>query len=87
MLKRLLAYFGMCFDPGAPVHVGVNPIYFTYVYEARGGYIFAWHDAQHRLGFTSTPYFTQSGAELARENWEVKRRFHEKASFIREQEL
>ena len=83
MIKKILTYFGMCFDPGGPVHAGINPVYFTYVYETEPGFVFSWHDSAHRLGGVSNPYWSQKEAETARTHWEAKKSAFEKASFVR----
>ena len=81
MLNKILIKLGLRKDVGAPVHNGVNPVYFTYVYE-EDNWIFAWHDAAHKLG-GSSEYWSQKEAETARKFWEGKKAAFEHASFVR----
>ena len=82
MLNKLLTALGFRKDVGGPVHAGVNPVYFTYVYEEPTHWIFSWHDSAHKLG-SSSEYWSQAEAETARKFWEGKKAAFEKATFVR----
>ena len=82
MINKLLIFLGLRRDVGAPVHAGANPVYFTYVYPAKDGFIFSWHDAAHAKGL-SRDFCTREGAELFRELWEETKASKEHARFVR----
>src|ERR1019366_5263953 len=58
MITKLLTLLGLRKDVGAPVHVGANPVYFTYVYELELTWAFSWHDAAHKTG-ASAEYWSK----------------------------
>ena len=82
MLNKLLIALGLSIDIGDPVHVGCNPVYFTYVYESDTHWIFSWHTTDHSLGSMSV-YHSQECAETARDYFEASKKCHEHASFVR----
>jgi hypothetical protein len=91
-LDGLLKRLGLRKDVGAPVHVGANPVYFTYIYsyrrsiEAVDTWVFSWHTSDHTLGgqFES---FSKVYTENQRDCWERNKAKQEHATFVRDQDL
>ena len=83
MLSKLLNLLGVRHDVESAAHLGVNPVYFTYVYENPDGmWTFSWHDSAHKIG-ASIFFWCEHEAEVARKFWEDKKTTFEKASFVR----
>ena len=71
-------------DVGAPVHVGVNPVYFTNVYcSDDNGWIFSWRTADHSFGAITEHWSAQAAIEC-RDAWITRKSVVERATFVHE---
>jgi len=83
MFNSLLVKLGLRKDVGAPVHSGINPVYFTDVYENDGkGFTFSWRSADHSEGMVRDDFRTLEDANVAREYWTSHRSMTEHATFV-----
>jgi hypothetical protein len=83
MFTKILKRLGVIADHGAPVHAGVNPVYFTNVYEGPIFWVFSWRTADHSFGGTFD-HVTQEDARCARDCWANMREVREHATFVHE---
>jgi len=84
LINRLLILAGLMTDVGAPVHAGVNPVYFTDVYAADRGFTFSWRSADHSQGMIRDGFESRADAETARNFWQARRGQTEHAKFVSE---
>ena len=86
LVNSLLVKIGLRNDVGAPVHAGVNPVYFTDVYPTPNGtgFTFSWRSADHAQGMVRDDFSTAADAETARTFWQTRRGQTEHATFVSE---
>src|SRR5271157_828366 len=84
LINSLLVKIGLVKDVGAPVHAGVNPVYFTDVYEGGKGWVFSWRSADHSAGMVRDGFWTKAEADDVRRVWATRREMVEHATFVHE---
>ncbi len=82
LLKSLLEKVGLSSNVGAPVHAGVNPVYFTDVYENGKDWTFSWRSADHSSGLVKDGFSKKAEANEFRRFWAERREMTEHATFV-----